>query len=144
MAIFTFDDDDTQAARKDMQQPSEIAMNVDDVFATDKMDMALPNVPLQVGTPPIAIASPLPKRAVQPNLEAKQQGPDKLDFNAVMKKAQKNKKKKKKVSQRRRAGRQHCSRLPHPCYFWRRRVRCLCRCNTTLRTRCLWSSQYHQ
>lgn len=97
MAIFTFDDDDTQAARKDMQQPSEIAMNVDDVFATDKMDMALPNVPLQVGTPPIAIASPLPKRAVQPNLEAKQQGPDKLDFNAVMKKAQKNKKKKKKA-----------------------------------------------
>jgi serine/threonine protein kinase len=58
--------------------------------------MDLPNVPLQVGTPPIAIASPLPKRALQPNLEAKQQGPEKLDFNAVMKKAQKNKKKKNK------------------------------------------------
>ena len=96
MAIFTFDDDDAQAARRDAQQGAESTMNVDDVFATGKMDMDLPNVPLQVGTPPIAIASPLPKRAMQPNLEAKQQGPEKLDFNAVMKKAQKNKKKRNK------------------------------------------------
>ena len=96
MAIFTFDDDDAQAARRDAHQGADSTMNVDDVFATGKMDMDLPNVPLQVGTPPIAIASPLPKRAMQPNLEAKQQGPEKLDFNAVMKKAQKNKKKRNK------------------------------------------------
>ncbi|KAJ4365970.1 hypothetical protein N0V95_000346 [Ascochyta clinopodiicola] len=98
MGIFTFDEDNAQAVRKDEQQASEPAMNVDDVFTSSKMDMDLPNVPLQVGTPPIAIASPLPKRAVQPNMEAKQQGPDKLDLHAVMKKAQKNKKKKKKTA----------------------------------------------
>jgi serine/threonine protein kinase len=97
MAIFSFDDDDAQAPKNDAQQALEPQMNVDDVFASDKMDMDVPNVPLHVGTPPIVIASPLPKRAVQPNLEAKQQGPDRLDFNAVMKKAQKNKKKKKKA-----------------------------------------------
>ncbi|KAF3048878.1 serine/threonine protein kinase psk1 [Didymella keratinophila] len=95
MAIFTFDDEDAVGAKKDAQQGAQPTVVVDDVFAADKMDMDFP--PLQVGTPPIAIASPLPKRAVQPNLEAKQQGPEKLDFNAVMKKAQKNKKKKKKA-----------------------------------------------
>lgn len=96
MAIFTFDDDDAQAAEKGAQQGAEPTMNVDDVFAADKMDVDL-SKPLQVGTPPIQIASPLPKRAMQPNLEVKQQGPEKLDINAVMKKAQKNKKKRKKA-----------------------------------------------
>lgn len=93
MAIFSFDDDDVVSA-KDAQQGAQPTVVIDDVFAAEKMDMDFP--PLQVGTPPIAIASPLPKRVVQPNLEAKQQGPERLDFNAVMKKAQKNKKKNKK------------------------------------------------
>ncbi|KAF2633715.1 serine/threonine-protein kinase-like protein psk1 [Macroventuria anomochaeta] len=97
MAIFSFDDDDAQAAKKDAQQGAEPTINADDVFAADKMDMDLSHVPLHVGTPPITIASPLPKRTMQPNLKAKQQGPDKLDFNSVMKNAQKNKKKKKKA-----------------------------------------------
>lgn len=97
MGIFSFEDDDAHAAKKDAQRGAESTMSVDDVFAADKMEMDLPNVPLQVGTPPITIASPLPKRATLPNLEVKQQGPEKLDFNAVMKKAQKNKKKKKKA-----------------------------------------------
>lgn len=102
MAIFTFDDEDAQAAKQDIQQGAERRTHVDDVFAADKMDLDLPRdhppfSEMVVGTPPIAIASPLPKRVMQPNLEVKQQGPDKLDFNAVMKKAQKNKKKKKKA-----------------------------------------------
>jgi serine/threonine protein kinase len=102
MAIFTFDDEDAQAAKQDIQQDAGREVHVDDVFVADKMDWDMPQDQPQfsemvVGTPPIAIASPLPKRVIQPNLEAKQQGPDKLDFNAVMKKAQKNKKKKKKA-----------------------------------------------
>ena len=102
MAIFTFDDEDAQAVKQDIQEGAERRAHVDDVFAADKMDLDPPRDHTQfsemvVGTPPIAIASPLPKRVMQPNLEVKQQGPEKLDFNAVMKKAQKNKKKKKKA-----------------------------------------------
>ncbi|KAH7088500.1 kinase-like domain-containing protein [Paraphoma chrysanthemicola] len=94
MGIFTFDDDaQVPTATAHDALP---ATSADDVFATDKMDLDVPKVPLHIGTPPINIVSPLPKRAVLPTGEAKQAGPDKLDFDLVMKKAQKNKRKKKK------------------------------------------------
>jgi serine/threonine protein kinase len=93
--VFAFDDNDGHLPNNAPQSP-ELAMSNDCIFAPEKMDVSPPKAPLHVGTPPIKIVSPLPKRAVQPNLEGRQQGPDKLDFNAVMKTAQKNKKKKKK------------------------------------------------
>lgn len=95
MAVFTFDDNDAQLPRK-TQPISEPVVPADHSLAMDVVAMSPPKAPLHVGTPPINIASPLPKRAVLANLEAKQQGPDKLDFDLVLKKAQKNKKKKKK------------------------------------------------
>ena len=42
MAIFTFDDEDAQAAKQDIQQGAERRTHVDDVFAADKMDLDLP------------------------------------------------------------------------------------------------------
>tara|TARA_R110002003_G_scaffold44_12_gene3342 strand:+ start:1928 stop:3667 length:1740 start_codon:yes stop_codon:yes gene_type:complete len=95
MAIFTFDDE-VHVPTATAQDPPP-AMSADDLLAAENMDLDVPNVPLHVGTPPINIVSPLPKRAVLPNGEGKQQGPDKLDFDMVMKKAQKNKRKKKKL-----------------------------------------------
>lgn len=97
MALFAFDRNDFPDLPGKPHQGSERATRDDDVFAADKMEMSPPKAPLHVGTPPINIVAPFPKRAVQPNLEAKQQGPDRLDFDLVMKKAQKNKKKKKKA-----------------------------------------------
>jgi serine/threonine protein kinase len=91
--VFAFDQDDAQLPGKALPSP-EPAMASDDMFASAKMDMSPPKAPLHVGTPPINIVGPMPKRAVQP--EGKDQGPEKLDFDAVFKKAQKNKKKKKK------------------------------------------------
>jgi serine/threonine protein kinase len=95
--VFAFDHDDGHLPGHALKSPEPVAAN-DDVFAPEQMDMDMspPKAPLHVGTPPINIASPLPKRAVQPNAGARLQGPDKLDFDAVLKKAQKNKKKKKK------------------------------------------------
>jgi serine/threonine protein kinase len=95
MAVFTFDHDDAHLPAAKAQEPVP-AMSADDVFATDKMELDAPKVPVHIGTPPINIVSPLPKRPVLPDAVGKQQGPDKLDFDMVMKKAQKNKKKKKK------------------------------------------------
>jgi serine/threonine protein kinase len=97
MAIFTFDDDDGHLPPAQAHEAVAPKHDDDDVFSTTAMDIVAQRVPVHVGTPPIIIASPLPKRAMQPSLEAKQQGPDKLDFEAVMKKAQKNKKKKKRA-----------------------------------------------
>ncbi|KAF2133237.1 kinase-like protein [Dothidotthia symphoricarpi CBS 119687] len=94
MAMFTFDHDEAHLATEKAQHGLEPTLNDgDDVFAPEKMDTDT----LHVGTPPINIVSPLPRRAVQPNLETKQQATDRLDFDMVMKKAQKNKKKKKKA-----------------------------------------------
>jgi hypothetical protein len=95
MPVFTFDHDDAHMPAARAQEPAP-AVGGDDVFATEKMDLDAPKVPIHIGTPPINIASPLPKRLVLPNGEGKQKGPDRLDFDMVMKKAQKNKKKKKK------------------------------------------------
>ncbi|KAH7077950.1 kinase-like domain-containing protein [Paraphoma chrysanthemicola] len=94
MGIFTFDDDAQVLTATAQDAPP--ATSADDVFASDKMDLDVPKVPLHIGTPPINIVSPLPKRAVLPTGDGKQAGPDKLDFDMVMKKAQKNKRKKKK------------------------------------------------
>jgi hypothetical protein len=95
MAVFAFDQDDAHLPETKAQEvvPAESA---DDVFATERMELDVPRVPLHVGTPPINIVSPAPKRAVLPDTDGKQRGLDKLDFDMVMKKAQKNKKKKKK------------------------------------------------
>ncbi|KAF1837301.1 kinase-like protein [Decorospora gaudefroyi] len=93
--VFTFDHDDGHLPGNALQSP-EPDMSSNATFAPDKMDISLPKPTLHVGTPPINIVSPLPRRAVPPSTEGEQQGPEKLDFDAVMKKAQKNKKKKKK------------------------------------------------
>ncbi|KAF2828381.1 kinase-like protein [Ophiobolus disseminans] len=96
MPVFTFDQDDAHLPAAKAQEPAPV-VSVDDVFATEKMDLDARTTPLHVGTPPINIISPLPKRTVLPLGGEKQQGPDKLDYDLVMKKAQKNKKKKKKA-----------------------------------------------
>ncbi|RMZ71620.1 serine threonine- kinase psk1 [Pyrenophora seminiperda CCB06] len=93
--VFAFDQDDAHLPSK-MRKHAEPAIASDQMFASERMDMSPPKASLHVGTPPITIASPMPKRTAQPNSEAKLQGPDKLDFDAVFKKAQKNKRKKKK------------------------------------------------
>ncbi|KAJ4377683.1 hypothetical protein N0V83_000511 [Neocucurbitaria cava] len=97
MALFTFDHNDAHLPGKAPQAP-EPTIPDDDVFVPEKMSLSPPKAPIHVGTPPINIVSPFPKRAVQPNLEDRQPGPEKLDFDVVMKKAQKNKKKKKKTT----------------------------------------------
>ena len=94
--VFAFDQNDAHLPANALPNPEPAVPDDADMFAPGNMDMSPPNVPLHVGTPPINIVSPMPKRAVQPDPECKQQGPDKLDFDAVMRKAQKNKKKKKK------------------------------------------------
>ena len=95
MGVFTFDDHDAHLPGK-AQGVSEPVAPEDHGMMIDDRALSPPRVPLHVGTPPINIASPLPRRVLQTNLDTKQQGQDKLDFDMVMKKAQKNKKKKKK------------------------------------------------
>jgi serine/threonine protein kinase len=97
MTLFAFDHDDAHLDKPEAPHVPELKTTDEDVLAVDNMDLDALNVPLHVGTPPINIVSPLPKREVQPNLDANHEGQDKLDFNAVLKKAQKNKKKKKKA-----------------------------------------------
>ncbi|KAI8936837.1 hypothetical protein NX059_006074 [Plenodomus lindquistii] len=87
MAVFTFDD--TDAHLPPTAQPACAS-------ASAAATREEPPVPLHVGTPPINIASPQPRRTMQSSAEAKQQGQDKLDFDLVLKKARKNKKKKNK------------------------------------------------
>jgi serine/threonine-protein kinase Psk1 len=96
MPVFTFDQDDAHLPAAKAQQPVP-AVGTDDALVAEKMDLDAPNVPLHVGTPPINIVAPAPKRSVLPETEGKLQGPEKLDFDLVLKKAQKNKKKKKKT-----------------------------------------------
>lgn len=97
MALFTFDDEAHLSGSADIDSlvaPNEFD-HVPDI--SDCMDIDAPVSQMKTGTPPITIASPIPRRLVQPNTEAKKAAHvDKLDFDAVMKKAQKNKKKKKK------------------------------------------------
>jgi serine/threonine protein kinase len=95
MSVFSFDHDDVHLPVAKAQEAAP-AVSDKDVLATQQMDWDTPKIPVHIGTPPINIVSPAPKRAVLPNANGQQQGPDKLDFDMVMKKAQKNKKKKKK------------------------------------------------
>jgi hypothetical protein len=100
MALFAFDHDDAHLGGTTAPRAPTVTTDDLDVLATqtERMDLGAPHFSVRIGTPPIAIASPLPKRLVQPNAATKQPGPpEKLDFEAVMKKAQKNKKKKKKA-----------------------------------------------
>lgn len=92
---FVFDHDDEHLPNN-ADTGLEPAMSSGDVFAPGLMDMSPPKAPLHVGTPPINIMSPLPQRTAQPVPDGDLRGPEKLDFDAVLKKAQKNKKKKKK------------------------------------------------
>ncbi|KAF2444901.1 kinase-like protein [Karstenula rhodostoma CBS 690.94] len=105
MALFTFDDEAHLAAgakSTPLAAPKEHA-HLPDI--DERMEVDVPAAHTHVGTPPIAIASPIPRWLVQPNAEAKQPAhTDKLDFDAVMKKAQKNRKKKKKGSKAALAG----------------------------------------
>jgi serine/threonine-protein kinase Psk1 len=94
MALFTFDHDDAHVGVH-AQSPTPGIKRVDTLAdATDNMDID-GGKPLLVqaicGTPPITISSPMPKRQVEPQ---KLLGPEKLDFDQVMRKAKKNKKKK--------------------------------------------------
>jgi serine/threonine protein kinase len=93
MALFTFEHEDAPLATAQTQAVTGV-----DIFmaGTEEMDDALSNASIKMGTPPITIASPLPKRLMPSNAEKKMHAPaDKLDFDQVMKKAKKNKKKKK-------------------------------------------------
>jgi hypothetical protein len=100
MALFAFDQDDAHLAGKSAPNaPVATKSDVDILMSqAERMDLDAPHSSIRIGTPPITIASPLPKRLVQPNAATKQPGPpEKLDFEAVMKKAQKNRKKKKRA-----------------------------------------------
>ncbi|KAF2241651.1 kinase-like protein [Trematosphaeria pertusa] len=99
MARLTFDHDEAHPTGGSVQNGVGPTKKDTDVFLNGAGAMAIdsPKSPLKTGTPPITIASPVPKRLVQPKAEPKEPGhADKLDFDAVMKKAQKNKRKKKK------------------------------------------------
>ncbi|KAF2787967.1 hypothetical protein K505DRAFT_315742 [Melanomma pulvis-pyrius CBS 109.77] len=96
MALFTFEHEDAPLAPAHGQKPA--AVTGVDIFmnGTEDMDMARSRASMKMGTPPINIASPLPKRLAPSTTEKKTPAPaDKLDFDLVMKKAQKKKKKKK-------------------------------------------------
>lgn len=97
MPIFTFDD---EAQLAGAAKPGPLAPRREPEpipVAGERMEVDAPAPQTKMGTPPIAIASPIPRRLVQANAEPKQPvQADKLDVDAVMKKAQKNKKKKKK------------------------------------------------
>ncbi|KAF2687065.1 hypothetical protein K458DRAFT_415339 [Lentithecium fluviatile CBS 122367] len=100
MALFAFDQDDAHLAGGGATTAPIVTKNDVDVLVSqaERMDIDAPHPSVRIGTPPITISSPLPKRLVQPNAATKQPGPpEKLDFEAVMKKAQKNRKKKKKA-----------------------------------------------
>ncbi|KAF2653262.1 serine/threonine-protein kinase-like protein psk1 [Lophiostoma macrostomum CBS 122681] len=96
MALFAFDHDDAHVgplraqagltpAMKEVEALTNGIdhMNIDGVKSTPRQALS--------GTPPITISSPLPRRAGEPKALPT---PDKLDFDVVMKKAQKKKKKK--------------------------------------------------
>ena len=99
MALFSFDHDD-DIPKSPLAQHNQTQGAIDGEITTEfprSMDIVLPKDHSMVGhgTPPMKIASPLPKRAmhlaadIQPQVQV-----EKLDFDAVMKKAQKKKKKK--------------------------------------------------
>ncbi|KAH7138936.1 kinase-like domain-containing protein [Dendryphion nanum] len=99
MALFAFEHDDGVQGSPQAQHNQISKTAEDDVFADHvaTMDINVPkgNFEVAQGTPPMNIISPLPKRATQLAADIKPQvHVEKLDFDAVMKKAQKKKKKK--------------------------------------------------
>ena len=97
MTLFAFDPSDFPDLPGKSRSVPPAPIEDDDLFATEEVRLGPPKIPLHIGTPPINIIAPFPKRSVPASLEARQQGPDKLDFDTVMKKAQKNKRKKKRA-----------------------------------------------
>jgi serine/threonine protein kinase len=95
MALFAFDHDDSHLAGRS-PHTSVLAMKKDaDIMMSERIAMDGPKPPVTVGTPPITIASPIPRRLVTPSADMKLPGPEKLDHEAMRKKKM-NKKKKKK------------------------------------------------
>ncbi|KAL6703348.1 hypothetical protein ACN47E_009766 [Coniothyrium glycines] len=95
MAVFDFDHNDAQLPPN--ERAAVDAQMIDEAIPVpERTGMSPPKAPLHVGTPPINIISPLPRRTVLPQVDDQQLGPEKLDFDMVLKKSQKNKKKKKK------------------------------------------------
>lgn len=95
MTVFAFDQNDAQLPAR-LQQATEPVLTEEPLDVPEKMALSPPKAPLHIGTPPINIISPLPKRVLPTNMDNQQAGPEKLDFDMVLKKAQKNKKKKRK------------------------------------------------
>lgn len=97
MALFTFDCDDAYSGpTKILNGPANVAESADaHTNGTHQMDVDIPMEPSVTvsGTPPIIISSPLPRRVAETKA---QPIAEKLDFDLVMKKAQKNKRKKRK------------------------------------------------
>ncbi|KAF2473274.1 kinase-like protein [Lindgomyces ingoldianus] len=98
MALFTFDQDDAHLVGGQTKQGLHYATARAEMITDGAkgMDIDAPKDPKPVlGTPPINIASPLPKRLLQSPPHMKQQSvTNKLDFDIVRNKAQKKKKKK--------------------------------------------------
>ncbi|KAF2712458.1 serine/threonine-protein kinase-like protein psk1 [Pleomassaria siparia CBS 279.74] len=102
MALFTFEHEDAPPApvpaQTQTQTQTASAVTGVDIFMSGADDMdKTPHGSITVGTPPINIASPIPKRLISSSTAEKtaQAPADKLDFDLVLKKAKKNKKKKK-------------------------------------------------
>ncbi|PVI06224.1 kinase-like protein [Periconia macrospinosa] len=94
MALFTFDHDDGRLAGGNTPESPVLSKKDLEVALSERMEVDGPKLPAAIGTPPITIASPIPRRLVAPSAEGKLPGPEKLNFEAMKRK--KNKKKKKK------------------------------------------------
>ncbi len=98
MALFAFDPSDFPDLPGKSQPSAPAPAKDDDFFAHDEVDLGPPKIPIHIGTPPINIIAPFSRRMDSPSLDDKPLGPEKLDFDMVMKKAQKNKKRRKKAA----------------------------------------------
>ncbi|KAF2019637.1 kinase-like protein [Aaosphaeria arxii CBS 175.79] len=100
MALFTFDHDDAHLGQNKAQHETSSTTNCAGTIVNGMaMDIDIPNAGSNAtsGTPPMNISSTAPKRSLQPaavNGNQQLAPPEKLDFEAVLKKAQKKKKKK--------------------------------------------------
>ncbi|KAF1959634.1 hypothetical protein CC80DRAFT_489743 [Byssothecium circinans] len=98
MALFAFDHDDGHLAAGNAQKGPLAAEKDKDIVMSERMEFeGAMKPPVSMGTPPITIASPIPRRLVTPSAEMKLPGPEKLDHEAIRKKRM-NKKKKKKAN----------------------------------------------
>ena len=94
MALFAFEQEGALLPAQTAAAETSVDGLVNENNEMD-LDAAL-RVPITMGTPPINITSPLPNRLIPATIEKKAPAhPDKLDFDLVMKKAQKKRRKKK-------------------------------------------------